>query len=597
MSSSPMDEPSPRRIDSAIIKKIVSNRFPIISWLPSYTIYLFFQDLLAGFTVGLTEIPQGIAYAIVAGLPSQYGLYSAIMGGFIYCIFGGCKDINVGPTAIMALIVQSSVTTMGPSGAILITFLSGIIIFMAGVLRLGFLVQFFSFPVISGFTTAAALSIASTQLKQLLGISGPASIFLDAWISLFKNIKETRKWDAILGFMTIFIVFAFREIKKYGSLKHKPEWSRNRNLLGNFLFIFSLAGNAVVVIGGTSIAYVAHNSYNATPFILTGDVAGGLPDLSLPPFSVTWNGTYYSFSAMLSEYGSTLAFCPIIAFLEHIAIVKAFSKGKIIDATQELMALGLSNIAGSLVQSMPVTGSFTRTAVNNASGARTTIAGVITSCMLLVALVLLTGAFKYIPKATLAGVIVVAMYYLCEFDAIPIMWRTKRLDLIPFFTTLMCCLLISLEYGIIIGIGINLTFILYDAARPKLYVERLMLQERIIYVIRPKASLYFTSAEFLREKMLKDCGESESLIVIDGEFVPSVDATVARGFFNLLQDLELRHQTVLFWNFNQTVTDICSGEHKKLGCFFRNGTLESVINDISKQSAIETTARNSDVQA
>lgn len=562
-------------------KQMLHRRLPITAWLPLYTWPFFFQDLLAGVTVALTEIPQGIAYAIVAGLPSQYGLYSGLMDGLMYFFFGGCKDINVGPTAILALFVQPFVTTMGPAGAVLMTFISGTLIFIAGILHLGFLVEFFSVPVISGFTTAAALSIASSQLKSLLGISGSANQFLDAWKAFFKNIKETSLWDSVLGFVSVIVLFGFREIRRWGSMTDKPEWSRKRNVIGRFIFLLSLAGNALVVIAGATVGYVAERYYNATPVTLTGEVEGGWPPLGWPPFGTTYNGTVFTFTDMLSNYGTSIAFVPLVAFLEHIAIVKAFTKGKIIDATQELIALGLGNIMGSLVSSMPVTGSFTRTAVNNASGAKTTTSTLITSLLLLLALGVLTGSFKYIPKSTLAAVVMVAMYYLCEFSIIPLMWRTKRLDLIPYFATLLCGLFLSLEYGIIIGIASNLVFVLYESARPKLYIEKVTVQDCLVYLVRPKGSLYFPSAEHLREEVIKNCTVKNSIVVLDGEFVRTVDGTVAKSFTHLLDDLDFRNQRLVLWNFSQSVKDICSGGNELSDKYFKNGELEVVIESVN----------------
>ncbi|XP_066250389.1 sodium-independent sulfate anion transporter-like isoform X2 [Euwallacea similis] len=560
-------------------KQIVRRRLPIVAWMPTYTVTFFFQDLLAGFTVALTEIPQGIAYAIVAGLPSQYGLYSGLMDGLMYFIFGGCKDINVGPTAILALFVQPHVRTMGPDATVLLTFISGVVIFTAGILHLGFLVEFFSVPVISGFTTAAALSIASSQLKSLMGISGSANQFLEAWQSFFKNITEARLWDSVLGFTSIIVLFGFREIRRFGSMTNKPEWSRNRNIFGRLIFLLSLAGNALVVISGATIGYVAERYYNATPLTLTGDVDGGLPPFGWPPFSTSYNGTYFSFIEMLSNYGTVIAFCPLVAFLEHIAIVKAFTKGKIIDATQELIALGLGNIAGSLVRSMPVTGSFTRTAVNNASGAKTTTSTLITSLLLLLALGVLTGAFKYIPKSTLAAVVLVAMYYLCEFHIFLVMWRTKKLDLIPLSATLIFSLVLSLEYGIIIGIASNLVFVLYDSARPKLYIENITIEDQVVYLIRPKSSLYFPSAEYLREEILKMCSERNSVVVVDGEFVRNIDGTAAKSLAHLLDDLEYKNQKLILWNFSPELTKVCTGDNKTLIDRFKNGELNGVIQE------------------
>ncbi|KAL1517830.1 hypothetical protein ABEB36_001546 [Hypothenemus hampei] len=528
----------------------------------------------------MTEIPTGISLSMIAGIPSQYGLYSGIMGGITYVIFGGCKDINVGPTSLMSVFVRSKVAVMGPQGALAITLLSGISILMAGILRLGFLVDFFSFPVASGFTTAAAISIATSQLRQLFGITGTSPDgFIDEWKSFIGDIGKVRMWDSLLGCASVLFLIGLRELRKFGSLKNKPEWSKNRNILSKVIFYFCLSGNALAVITGISIAYIAEQYYNSTPLILAGQVDGGLPTFSLPPFSITWNNTYFNFSDILSEYGSLLVFCPLIAILEHIAIVKAFSKGKLVDPTQEMLALGIANVTSSFVQSMPVTGSFTRSTVNNASGVRTTMAGLITSCGIIIALALFSGIFKYIPKTTLAAVIIVAMFYLCHLSVIGVLWRTKKLDLIPFFVAVISCLLLSLEYGIIIGTGANLLFVLYESARPKLYFDKTFIRDQMVYLVCLKGSLHFPSAEYIRYKILKQCQEEKSTVIVDGEFVRTMDATTANSFKHLLEDFEVRNIKLMFWNFNKSVTDICTGDNKVLIEHFKNGALEDLVEE------------------
>ncbi|XP_018563079.1 sodium-independent sulfate anion transporter-like isoform X3 [Anoplophora glabripennis] len=547
-------------------RQIIKKRLPILAWLPAYTFGTFLQDILAGFTVGLTEIPQGIAYALVAGLPSQYGLYSGFMGCFVYFLLGSCKDLNVGPTAIMALMIQPFVTSMGAAGAVLLCFLSGCIIFILGLLHLGFIVEFFSYPVIAGFTTAAALNIASSQIKSLLGIAGKSQEFLESWIYVVEHIKETRKWDAVLGFTTIVFLVITKEIRRYGTLKIRPEWSRNRNILGIFLFMFSLARNAIAVIVGTLLAYNYYEDDN-TPFRLTGNVTGGLPEFTAPPFTTTFNGTNFAFTDMIREYGAVIIFCPLVAVLEHIAIAKSFSKGRTLDATQELIALGMCNIMASFVQSMPITGSFTRTAVNNASGVKTTAGGIITGAMVLLALGFLTSTFRYIPKATLAAVIMVAMYYLCEFHAFLLLWKTKKIDLIPLTATLVCSLLISLEYGILIGIATNMIFVLYSSARPKLDIER---RSGDVYLVKLKTGLHFAAAEYVRENILFNCNAEKSTVVIDGKYVGNIDATVAKSFNVLKEELELRDQKLIFVNFKESVMNTCVGVNKEIRSSFRD---------------------------
>ncbi|KAJ8978076.1 hypothetical protein NQ317_000634 [Molorchus minor] len=513
--------------DLLISRRFLKKRVPILSWAPKYTVGLLLQDLLAGFTVGLTEIPQGIAYALVAGLPAQYGLYSGFMACFVYFIFGSCKDLNIGPTAIMSLMVQPYVTAMGAAGAILLCFLSGCIIFVLGLLHLGFIVEFFSYPVTAGFTTAAALNIASSQIKSLFGITGKSNAFLEAWISVFEHIGEIRKWDTLLGFITILFLVVAKVLGKYGTLMFRPDWSRRRNILGVFIFMFSLARNAIAVIVGTVMAYIFYqNGYE--PFKMTGNVEAGLPEFKLPPFSTTFNGTEFTFMDMMKQY----------------------AMGRTLDATQELITLGLCNIMDSFVQAMPVTGSFTRSAVNNASGVRTTAGGIVTGAMVLLALGFLTSTFQYIPKATLAAVIIVAMYYLCEFGAFLLLWRTKKTDLIPLTVTVLCCLLISLEYGILIGIATNVLFVLYSSARPKLDIER---PSGDVYIVRLKTGLHFAAAEYVREMILKRCIVEKSTV----------------SFSVLKEELEIRGQKILFVNFKKSVMDSCTGVNETLHHYFR----------------------------
>jgi sodium-independent sulfate anion transporter 11 len=307
--------------------------------LPYYTVSTFFQDLLAGFTVGLTEIPQGIAFAGIAGLTPEYGLYCGFMGGFVYAIFGSCKDVNIGPTSIMALMLQEHVSKLGPDMAVTISFLAGIIIFILGLLNLGFVVEFFSYPIIAGFTCAASLQIASSQVKGLFGLPGKANAFLEAWEAVFDNIDQIRLWDSVLGILSILFLVALKEIRRFGTLQYRSDWSRNRNIFGIFIFMLSLARNALVVIIGTVIAYDLRDE---APFKITGkyrtilfpryssrvsgEVKGGFPPFEAPPFSINLNGTEYSFSDMAQDYGPSIAFIPLVAILEAISIGKAFCK-------------------------------------------------------------------------------------------------------------------------------------------------------------------------------------------------------------------------------------------------------------------------------
>ncbi|OAD61937.1 Sodium-independent sulfate anion transporter [Eufriesea mexicana] len=522
------------------LKQLLLRRIPILAWLPRYSLSKLLHDVLAGLTVGLTAIPQGIAYAIVAGLPAQYGLYSSFMGCFIYLVFGSCKDITVGPTAIMALLSQQHVIRLGDDIAVLLSFLTGSVIMLLGLLRLGFLVEFVSMPVISGFTNAAAIIIATSQLGTLLGLSGRSDSFIDAIVKVVNHFDKITPWDPLLGICSMIVLVALKKLpgKKTGTLFQK------------FMWVTSLARNAVVVIVGVILSYSLF-SYGIKPFKITGDITKGLPPFSPPPFSLVKGNHTYNFEELIGELGSTVISVPMIAILESIAIAKAFAKGKTVDANQEMLALGLCNIFGSFSRSMPTTGSFTRTAVNNASGVKTPMGGVITGCLVLLACGLLTSTFEFIPKATLAAVIIVAMYYMLELHIFTVLWRTKKIDLIPLTVTLLSCLAIGPEYGMIAGIAVNLILLLYFAARPGLLIEERVVDGLTILFVSPKQSLSYPAAEYLRERVMSWCDSRGGTIpvVVEGRHVLRIDATVAKNLALLLADLEARDQKLVFWNW------------------------------------------------
>ncbi|XP_001120853.1 sodium-independent sulfate anion transporter isoform X2 [Apis mellifera] len=522
------------------LRQLLLRRIPILAWIPQYSSSKLLQDILAGLTVGLTAIPQGIAYAIVAGLPAQYGLYSSFMGCFVYLVFGSCKDITVGPTAIMALLSQQHVIRLGEDIAVLLCFLTGCVILLMGLLHLGFLVEFVSMPVISGFTNAAAIIIGTSQLGTLLGLSGRSDSFVDAISKVVNHFDKITFWDPLLGICSMILLVCLKKLpgKKGGTMGEK------------FMWVTSLARNAVVVIFGI-ILNRSLFSYGIKIFKSTGNITEGLPPFAPPPFSLTKGNHTYHFQELIGELGSTVISVPLIAILESIAIAKAFAKGRTVDANQEMLALGLCNIFGSFSRSMPTTGSFTRTAVNNASGVKTPMGGVITGCLVLLACGLLTSTFQFIPKATLAAVIIVAMYYMLELRIFLVLWRTKKIDLIPLTVTLSSCLAIGPEYGMIGGIVVNLILLLYFAARPGLLIEERVVDGLTILFVSPKQSLSYPAAEYLRERVMSWCDTRPGTIpvVVEGRHVLRIDATVAKNLALLLADLEARDQRLVFWNW------------------------------------------------
>ncbi|XP_026329442.1 sodium-independent sulfate anion transporter-like [Hyposmocoma kahamanoa] len=438
----------------------MKKKLPIVEWLPQYNVTTLIQDIIAGITVGLTAIPQGIAYAVVAGLSPEYGLYAGLLGGFVYLFFGSCKDITIGPTAIVSTMTAKYVTEYSSDFAVLAAFLSGLVELAMGVLHLGFILEFISQPVITGFTNAAALQIASSQLKALLGLNGSAGhVFYESIINFFQNITTVQLWDSVLGITTIITLFLLKSLGK--------GCTRTDGFTKCLKWFISLGRNAIVVILGIIIAYSLKASKGTEPFTLIGDIGSGLPSIRLPPFSTTVGNETYTFTDMIQVLGPQSIVLPLVSILESVAIAKAFAGNRPVDATQEMMAIGLCNIVGSFIRSMPVTGSFTRTAINHASGVQTPAGGIFTGLLILLALSLLTSTFYYIPKATLAGLIITAMFSMMEYTIFIRLWKNSKRELVVLTTTITVSLIVGLEYGIITGILFEAIMLLYGNSRPK----------------------------------------------------------------------------------------------------------------------------------
>ncbi|XP_061387889.1 sodium-independent sulfate anion transporter [Musca vetustissima] len=561
---------------TATVKKFL----PILDWLPKYTFNFLIADFVAGLTVGLTTIPQAIAYASVAGLPTQYGLYSAFMGCFVYIVFGTCKDITVGPTAIMALMVQTHVTGSADY-AVLLCFISGCIILLLGILNLGVLVRFISVPVTTGFTTAAAITIASGQINNLFGIKSPSNEFLESWENFFTHIGEAKLNDSLLGVITLVVLLLMRKVK---------DLPCSMKTLSKYI---SLSRNAFAVIIGIVLCFCLKKD-GKLPFAASGEITQGIPEFKLPPFSVTTNGTTVGFGEMIGELGASLASIPLISILESIAIAKAFSKGKIVDASQEMIALGLSNILSSFFSSMPITGSFTRTSINHSSGVKTTMGGAFTGALVLLALAFLTTTFSYIPKATLSAIIISAMIFMVEYERIIEIWKSKKIDVIPLAVTSAVCLFWSLEYGMVCGIAVNAVFILYKSARPQIQIDLEKINGLAVGIVQVKENLCYSSAEYLKSKLIKFVATQGDgvvkMVIVKGDEITNIDSTVAMNIISLKEDLGMLGCQLICWNWNYEAAGVVCRLHPKERTMFKfSKSLEDVVADVKQQEEQQTT--------
>ncbi|CAG9859948.1 unnamed protein product [Phyllotreta striolata] len=576
-----------KKLRNSCTRKKLFRRLPILSWLPRYNSECAVGDIVAGITVGLTVIPQALAYSNIAGLSTVYGLYSSFLGPFVYIFLGSCKDVPVGPSAISALMTFQATAGYGPEHAILLSFLTGVVMLLMGLFGLGFLIDFVSGPVSSGFTSAVALIIVTSQVKDVLGIRASGNTFIETWKSLFSDIHNTRVWDAALGIVCIAVLLILRIV---GTLKFKPKQGEEitsfKKLVNKFAWLIGTARNAILVIICGFIGY-SFCLNGEPPFKLIGHVPQGLPSVKVPPFGFekTVNGTTisYSFGQMVSNLGSGIIVVPLIGILENIAVCKAFANGKMVDSTQEFIAIGVSNIANSFVQGFPSTGSLSRSAVNNSSGVRTPLGGLYTCVLVILALLFFTPYFYYIPKATLAGIIIAAVIFMVEVKVVKPMWRSKKSDLVLGFATFIACLVLALEIGILVGIGINMLFILYHAARPKITVEKLVSKENNEYLmLTPDRCLIFPSVDYVRNLVTKHSLRQGIPVVIDCSHIYGADYTAATVIEILTQDFAARDQPLFFYNLKPSVCSVFEGlSPKDFFVFYNEDHIDQLLKERS----------------
>ncbi|XP_045606141.1 sodium-independent sulfate anion transporter-like [Procambarus clarkii] len=554
------------KVGRCLSRKTLHRRLPCLGWLRGYSSECLLGDLVAGFTVGLMIIPQALAYGIVAGLPPNYGLYSAFIPCFVYFLLGSTMELNIGPTAIMALMTYQYTSHGGPDYAVLLAFIAGVIELVAGVINLGFLINFISQPVISGFTSAAAITIASSQLKPLFGLRVDTKGLINTWVAVFSNIQDFRWQDLTLGLACTVILFLLKEVRtvRWPCVDHNSRGLGQR-VLRQMVFYLSVGRNAIVVIISSVIAYILDG--DDQPFTITGYVEPGIPYASLPPFSTEINNQTITFPEIMSDIGIGVAMVPFIAILDLIAIVSVFAKGRTFDATQEIITLGIANVIGSFFGSMPTTGGLSRSAVNLTSGVRTPAGGLITGIMVLLSLAFLTPCFTYIPKSTLAAVIICAVIHLIDYGILAPLWRSKKVDLVPLFVTFIACLVWGLEWGILLGIGVNLSMLLYSIATPTIKVALVPPGKHHggYVLVTPSHGISYPSTCHIRAAIrkagLRQAGGSLP-IVIDCSFIDTADYTSAKGIKGMIDDFQLRGQILVFVGMKPRVLQIIGALHE-----------------------------------
>ena len=538
-----------------LLKKLI----PILEWLPNYKKSQLRGDVVAGITVAIVLIPQGIAYALIAGLPPIYGLYAALMPQLMYAIFGTSRQVAIGPVAMDSLIVATGVSTLALIGsesyiaiAILLALMVGGIQFLMGIFRLGFIVNFLSRPVIIGFTSAVAFIIGLNQFRNLLGVeflqSDQVHILLE---DIFNRFLYFNTPTAIIGVVACIIIMVFRKINKK---------------IPNAL--------VVVVLGIVAIRFFGN--YFAEVAIVK-EIPSGLPAFKMPVIDI----------ALIRELFPIAATLVMVGYLEIISIGKTLEAKQDeyrVRPNQELVALGLSNIVGSLFQSYPSTSSFSRSAINEEAGGTTGVSAIVSAIVVVLTLLFLTPVFYHLPKTILAAIIIVAVFNLINIKEAKRLWKANNLDFWLLVATFFSTLFFGIEYGILIGVGLSLIVLIFRTSRP--YVIELgkvpnsdfyrnknrfgeVVIDNEVLVFRFDAQLFYANSSYFRDKleeMVEEKGETLKLIVLDAESINRVDST----------GIEMLKERIKYYNKRNIEFYLAGVKGPVRDAFFRGGVLEVI---------------------
>lgn len=480
----------------------LSKIFPPLGWGRAYSGELLAADSLAALVVVIMLIPQSLAYALLAGLPAEMGLYASILPLAAYALLGTSRTLSVGPVAVISLMTAAAVGEVAGAGgagyivaAVTLALLSGLILLLMGLLRFGFLANFLSQPVVSGFITAAGVIIACGQLRHLLGVAGHGSSLPEILGSLWRHGGEFNPLTLATGLAAIiFLAWSRRGLQ--------PLLLR-LGLAQRVVEILARAGPIVAVACATLAAYLG--GFDSRGVALVGEVPQGLPALALPRVD----------AALWSELAPAALLIAVIGFVESVSVGKtlAAKRRQRIDADQELLALGAANVASAVSSGFPVSGGFSRSVVNFEAGARTPAAGILAALGIALIALLATPWLYYLPKAVLAATIIVAVVPLLDFDLLPKAWRYSRSDFTAVAVTLVITLVFGVELGVLSGILCSVALQLYKTTHPHIAVvgavpgtehfrnverHNVITQSNLVS-LRVDESLYFANAAYLED--------------------------------------------------------------------------------------------------
>lgn len=554
---------------------------PLITSLKGYSKEYFKSDLMAGLIVGVMLIPQGMAYAMIAGLPPVYGLYTAIVPAVVYVTFGSSRHVSVGPVALDALILAAGMGTWVALGSdqyilmvALMTATVGVMQLGMGIFKLGFLANFLSKPVINGFTFAAAVIIASNQLKYLLGFntSGLDDVF-DRLLYFMTHLN----WIHLPTFLVSLISLAI--------------------LLGGKRWLPKFPASLLVVALGILLSFLTH--LDQVGVSLVGYMPGGLPDFSIPEIrDVPW-GKLLSLAFTLSLMG----------FVELYSIGQRLqSKHKSeyqIHANKELIGVGLGNLAGAFFTTFPCTASFSRSAVNEASGAKTGVSSLWSVLIVILTLLFLMPVFQYLPHAVLGAIIFVAVLGLIDFSQITYLWKTDSYDFVLMLVSLACTLVFGIAYGIMFGVALSLIVLIYKTSNPHIAIlgkvkgtpyyrniDRFdeAYQDPEVAIVRFDARLFFANLSSLQQKISGLLLEKPELkkFILDAQSMSDIDSSGLEGLRDIIDGLGEREIQFHIVSIIGPVRDklFKSGLVERIGLSNMHDSIEDAVSGHSKDGKL-----------
>ncbi len=496
----------------------LSHILPAADWLKDYSIKDFTNDGVAGMTVWIMLVPQGMAYALLAGMPPIYGLYGGLLPLLLYGLLGTSRQLSIGPVAVSALLVLSGISQIAEpatpeyiSLVILTGLLIGLLQFTLGILRLGFLVNFLSHPVIVGFTAAAAIIIGVSQLKYLLGFPIPRFEYIYETVGYaFSHLSEIHWPSFLICTGGIVLILVLRAI--------------SRNIPGALL---------VTVLGILMVVFFKLDELGVK---VVGKVPEGLPGFSVPDLNFQ----------NINEVIPTVLTVTIIGIVESIGIAKVLeikNKDCKVLPNKELIALGFSKIGGAFFQALPTSGSFTRSAVNDDAGAKTGMSSIITAILIGLTLIFLTPLFYYLPEAVLASIVLVAIKGLFNVKEAVHLWQVDREDFAMMMTTFVLTLVLGIEMGVLIGVVLSLILIIYSASKAHVAVlgqlpgtahfrnmDRFSdaQQPEGLVIMRFDAQLFYGNVSYFKDKIVELVNAQDEPVegfILDSSSIQSIDST------------------------------------------------------------------------